>query len=459
MRIDRRSRLLLRLHGLVFAVGFVLVLVLIAWLSTRHVFTTQWSSAGQADLPDSTVALLQRLEEPVEMVAFVHPDDMLADHVDALVARYQRHKPDLRYRLINPDSRPDLVRDFGVEGSGEIIIEYRGRQERVRVPSEPQLSAALERLHRSDDRPVVFMTGHGERSMQGRANHDLGSFGDYLRQRGHQLQPLGSGEAMPGNAAMLVVAGPRRDWLPGTRRMLERYLEAGGNLLWLVDDGDAERFDFLARRLSLELLPGVVVEPRAEELLEVDNPKLLVLSNYTDHPALRQLEGSALFVTAQALESVSNGQQGGDSWDAAPMVMTDARHWTETGDPENPAFDADADDGDRRGPLPVGLSLTRMHSAAEQVGNTEQRIVVMGDADFLSNAYLGNGVNLNLGLQLVDWLSAGEGLVDVHSQAAPDQRLELEQRGLVIMGVLFLLVLPVLFLAVAGGLWWRRRRA
>ncbi|MEX0732316.1 MAG: Gldg family protein [Aquisalimonadaceae bacterium] len=465
MRIDRRSRLLLRAHALVFAVSFLLLLALAAWLSTRFEIAAQWSIAGRADLSEATVTLLQRMEEPVEMVAFVRPDDLLADHVHSLAARYQQHKPDLRYRAVNPDSRPDLVRDFGIEGSGEIILEYRGRQERIRVPSEPRLSAALERLLRSDGRPIVFITGHGERSLLGQANHDLGSFGEYLRERGHQLQPIDVGQDVPGDASMLVVAGPRTDWLPGTRRLAERYLDDGGNLLWLVDDQDDERLGFLARRLALTLLPGVIVEPRAEELLGVDDPRMLALGNNSRHPALRELDGISLFVSARALEPRGDEQGEGDDgdsgdrpWDVSPLIMTEARHWADTSEPEQPEFDADA--GDRRGPLAVGLGLSRPHPAAgNRDDSAEQRIVVMGDADFLSNAYLGNGENLQLGLRLVDWLSAGEGLVDVHGRAAPDQRLDFEQRTLMAIGIAFLLVLPALFLAVAGVLWWRRRRA
>lgn len=443
---------------MLFVVTFLVVLGLLAWLSTRYGISTNWSSAGRAALSDSTVELLQRMDDPLDMVAFVRPDDLLADHVTTLATRIKRHKADLRYRTVNPDRRPDLVREFQVEENGEIILEFRGRQERVKVPSEPRLAAAMERLYRADDRPIVFMTAHGERSLEGEANHDLGAFGNYLRERGHPLKALASGEAIPGNAAVLVVTGPRTALQSGVRQRIERYLENGGNLLWLVDDRDQEHLDFLARHLSVELLPGRVVEPRAEELLGVDNPRLLALANYEPHPALDDLEGVSLFVDARALEARDDDDaDDGETWDASELVMTDERHWVETGDPESPEFDAET--GDIRGPLQLGMSLERMHPAQpEGEGSGEQRVVVMGDADFLSNAYLGNGVNLNLGLRLVEWLSAGDGVVAVHGQATVDQQLDMERTVLLALGAGFLLVLPALFLIAAGALWWRRRR-
>jgi len=487
MRINKRSRLLLRLHGLVFAAGFLLLLVLVAWLSTRFEFSSQWTSASRMSLSESTVSLLQRMDEPMDMVAFVRPDDVLAEHVKSLAERYQRQKPDLRLQIINPDNRPDLTRELGIEGSGEILLEYRGRRERVRVPSESRVTAAMQRLHRQDNRPVVYLSGQGERSLQGSANHELGSFGNYLLESGHQLQGLEAGDPIPTEAAMLVLAGPRRDWPEQTRDWLTQYLDDGGNLLWLVDDGDARRLDFLARRLSLELVPGMLVEPRAEELLGVDNPSLLALGNYPDHPATASLQGVALFISAQALDVVGAGSGSGDgaaddhdqpgtqpgtqpggSWTSSPLIMTDDRHWSGTGDSGKPRFDAAA--GDRQGPLALGFALERSHpqqtsagqnqNQAEQVGEWgDQRVVVVGDADFLSNAYLGNGVNLHLGLKLVDWLASGEGLVEVHGQASPDQRLNLSQPMLIGLGFGWLLALPLAFLGTAGLLWWRRRRA
>ncbi len=452
MRMNRSSRLVLRIQGLVFILAFMTVLVLIAWLSTRFVIATNWSDAGRTALSESSVRLLERLDEPVDVVVFVRPDDVLADHMQDLVRRYQDHKADFRYRVVNPDARPDLVRDFGVEGSGELILEYRGRQERVRAPSEPRISAALERIHRSDTRPIVYMSGHGERDLLGKANHDLGSFGQYLMDRGHRLQPARPGDTLPRDAALVVVAGPRSDWMSGTRRELTEYLDQGGNLLWLVDDQDERRLGFLAEHLAIELVPGVVVEPRAEELLGVDNPRLLVLGDYPGHVALRELGGVSLFNAARALDHA-----GDNDWNPAPLLVTEERHWSETGNPDSPGFDAG--DGDTRGPLVVGLSLDRPLPGDDSRAEGEQRVAVIGDADFLSNAYLGNGENLKLGLKLVDWLSAGDGIVDIHGRAAPDQRLHMGERRLLATGLGFLVALPVLSLLVAGGLWWRRRRA
>jgi ABC-type uncharacterized transport system involved in gliding motility auxiliary subunit len=82
-------------------------------------------------------------------------------------------------------------------------------------------------------------------------------------------------------------------------------------------------------------------------------------------------------------------------------------------------------------------------------------VVVVGDADFLSNAVLGNGGNLDLGLNLVRWLAQDDALLDIPPRVAPDRQFEMTRSTAVALVVTFLVALP-LACVVAG--WWIRRR-
>jgi len=50
---------------------------------------------------------------------------------------------------------------------------------------------------------------------------------------------------------------------------------------------------------------------------------------------------------------------------------------------------------------------------------TQQRIVVVGDGDFLSNAYLGNVGNLDMGLKMVSWLIHEDRLSTFRQKSQP----------------------------------------
>ncbi|QKQ25769.1 hypothetical protein HUE57_05325 [Candidatus Reidiella endopervernicosa] len=89
---------------------------------------------------------------------------------------------------------------------------------------------------------------------------------------------------------------------------------------------------------------------------------------------------------------------------------------------------------------------------------TNQRAIVIGDGDFLSNSYLGNGGNLDLGLAMVEWLSHDDALITIRSRTASDTTLELSNTAMAVIGVGFLLVVPVGLLGVGLGIWLKRRK-
>ncbi|OZB72523.1 MAG: ABC transporter, partial [Lysobacterales bacterium 13-68-4] len=105
--------------------------------------------------------------------------------------------------------------------------------------------------------------------------------------------------------------------------------------------------------------------------------------------------------------------------------------------------------------LDFGFALTRLSPSPTK---REQRAAVIGDGDFLSNTYLGNGGNRALGERVFDWLLGDDTLVDLPPRGAPDRFLQLSQAGLNAVTFGFLALLPLLLLLGGGLVVWRRRR-
>jgi hypothetical protein len=83
----------------------------------------------------------------------------------------------------------------------------------------------------------------------------------------------------------------------------------------------------------------------------------------------------------------------------------------------------------------------------------------VGTGHFLSNTYLGNGGNLALGLNMVNWLAGADHLVTVPPRPAADASIEIDQTTLYLIAFSFLLVLPLAFVVTGTVIWWKRRRA
>lgn len=88
----------------------------------------------------------------------------------------------------------------------------------------------------------------------------------------------------------------------------------------------------------------------------------------------------------------------------------------------------------------------------------EQRLIIVGDGDFLSNAFLGYGGNLDLGLKIINWLTTDDTLIEIPSKTAVDLNLELSSSAVVLLGGIFLFMLPLGLISMGISVWlWRRK--
>jgi ABC-type uncharacterized transport system involved in gliding motility auxiliary subunit len=457
MQITPRARLLLRLQGWIFIALFTAAIGLLAWLSTLYVYQADWTAGGRNTISEDTRKLLAELTEPVAITAYASEDAMLREQIRDLVASYRRFKPDITLEFVNPDTVPERVRSEGVTVDGEFVIDYRGRSEHVQSRSEEALTNALLRVSRQEQRWIVFVSGHGERDPHGEANADLGAFGKELERNGFKVQTVNLSEhAIPGNTSLLVIAGPRVNLLPGEVTRLRDYVTGGGNLLWLGEPGKMAGLESLAEQLGIAFLPGVVVDATTQAL-GINDPSFAIVTAYPNHPVTQSFKSITVFPEAAALEIREDPH-----WQATPILSTLARSWTELGELKGEIqFDENTDE--RAGPLDIGVALTSVppaDQAADSAGAPphEQRVIVIGDGDFLSNTYLGNAGNLDLGLDIVHGLSHDDALINIRVKAAPDTTLELGRISQAAIGLGSLIGLPLLLLVSGLVIWLRRRR-
>ena len=211
-----------------------IIAILLAWLSTRYSIQADWTQSGRHTLSDASIQVLNRFQGPLQVTAYAREQTDLRDAIKKLINKYQRVKPDIVLRFVNPDAVPDEVRNFGIDVNGELVFRYQGRHELVRKGNESEIANALQRLLRASDRWLAFIEGHGERNPLGKANHDLGEWGQTLHQRGFLFQSINLADqgVIPDNTTVLVIASPLIELLPGEVNIILDYLKRGGNLLW-----------------------------------------------------------------------------------------------------------------------------------------------------------------------------------------------------------------------------------
>jgi ABC-type uncharacterized transport system involved in gliding motility auxiliary subunit len=180
-------------------------------------------------------------------------------------------------------------------------------------------------------------------------------------------------------------------------------------------------------------------------LYGIDDPSFVLASEYTKHTITKGFQTITVYPVVSALEIEPTSP-----YDTVALLSSAKQSWTETS-PVSGKIRFDAGSLEKSGPLNFAYALTRTINK-----DTEQRIVIVGDGDFLSNTYIGNVGNLDMGLRMINWLIHDDKFIDIPAKTTPDSSLQLSNTAIAVLSFGFLIVLPVLLLGT-GFFVWRRR--
>jgi ABC-type uncharacterized transport system involved in gliding motility auxiliary subunit len=450
MKISLKTHRLYRFQQFLFYLLLLVVVVLLAQFTTSH--NKSWDLTGNSrnTLSETTQQLLVDLEQEIEINAFVSPGDEYYPALASLLNRYQQYSEKLAINYINPDLEPELVRSFNIQQQGEMIIKRDDKQEHVFDLSEQSLTNAIITVSKSQDNWLVFVEGHGERDPFSQTNFGLATWGQHLKDKGYKLQSINLIEhgQIPHNTATLVIASADASWLPGELELVKDYIDQGGNLLWLAEPNEHEHLASIAEHLGIEFIPGTLIDPTTK-LLGINNPQFALVTNYADHIISQTAKNVSLFPQAVAIDKSNVLTE----WNTVDLLTTQENVWSETSlsaSTQNVSYDEGVD---ILGPMTLGLLMNRNLDDDKQ-----QRIAVIGDGDFISNSYLGNGSNLDLSVALVDWLANEDNFIAIPVKTTTDGQLNLTETQSLVIALGFLMALPLCLLSIGAWIWWSRKR-
>lgn len=452
MKMNRKLRIQLFMQNSMFVVLFLCLVGLLGYLSYEFHFSRDITQSARNTLTEGSINVLKQMQGPVSVTAYASADDAFRKTIVDFVSRYQRAKPDISFKFVNPAENPKEAQEAGIRAEGEFVVEYKGRTEHLLPPIvEQDMTNALMRLSREKSRNVMFLDGHGERSLIGLKNHDLGEFGKQLEKKGFKLSNPDLTQAIdvPSNGAMLVIASPQVDIPEVEVAKIKKYLAEGGNLLWLIDQEPLHGLGPIAEFLELQLTPGIVVDPMAAQY--GGDYKMAFAVQYGDHPITHNFNLRTLFPLARQIDAAGQDQ----GWKVARLVDVAGNGWLETDNLDGKIqFDPKTD---VPGPINIAVAMER------KLENKTQRVVVVGSGGFLANTFITNGGNLDFGINIVNWLAGDDTLITIQPMPLKDANVVIPATTsgkLVAMLVFFgfRLGLPLLLLVIGVVIWFRRRR-
>ncbi|BDF55592.1 MULTISPECIES: Gldg family protein [unclassified Butyricimonas] len=373
--------------------------------------------------------------------------------------------------FLSPEEIDQLV-DLRAEGYRFVrVLERENGQKTIlrlyndmmKHPSETEITTALKRFLVPAPR-IAFLTGHGERSVNSSGDRYYYTFAKsiYFRQslinQGFDAFELSIKEhEIPEDVNILVIADMRTPLSPEEMEKLKHYIERGGNLFILGEPNRQEAMNPILGEFGVKLMPGTLVQQNPDYLPSI------ITAQLTDQAAAQSLSyaqlkgwgGTIVMPDASPLQYETN-----KGYSIKPIAVTRPRgSWNEleTTDFLDGKLSLNEAIGEKEQSYPVVLSLTRAN------GGKEQRIVITGDADCISNAELANGrngmfaINFNFISETFKWLSYGEFPIDTSRPQAIDNGLRVTRKIEPWMNLFALGIIPFLLALTGFTIWYKRK--
>ena len=426
----------------------------------------------QHTLSNNTQEYVSTLANEVQLTAF-HvgvPPKYLLD----LFKEYERVSVGvIKTEIIDPIEQIAYAAKFGNAINADerkVIVQSGNNRKDVdftqSVLSEDKLTNAIASVSRAP-RTVYFLTGHGEYSSSNIEFTGLSKFKQLLSDNNitSKTLMLGISQSIPADCDVLIIAGPKTQLSLNEETVISDYLTKGGDALFLIEHTlvttpnnplSAQQLqknpslNTILNQWGLDVQSDIVVDLTNHIGDDVGSP---ATKNYQRHKALTEGLDYTFYVRPRSINVLPQRRASIKHAVIASTASTE-NSWAETNRTLDIQFDSSTDTA---GPIPFAYVVIEEKSdalAGDKFSDT--RLIVFTDADFLSNVYIEQYSNAQMGLNLVNWLAELDYKTFISAKEIKVERLDLtsQQKRQVIV-ILFLLPF---FLVISGLVVWLRTK-
>jgi len=258
---------------------------------------------------ESTMSIIKTLAEPVEVVLFFSPGNDVRREVEPYFNQLVNESGgNMTVRVVDQALDPKLAEELKIRDNGQIAIRQGENHEPIKIGTD--LDKAKRDLKKLDSnvqkallkltkgaRTVYMLVGHGEASSREKEDRlrKLNLFKkNALESQNLKVKNLGvadgSADAIPDDAAAVIIAAPETELLPEETEALKKYWDGGGKLFIMVEPDGDPLTDLLAH-IGVEVGPG----PLAHETAFIPQTRgpadriLLATNKFGSHASVKTL--------------------------------------------------------------------------------------------------------------------------------------------------------------------------
>ncbi len=378
---------------------FVLILIL-CMVGYRYPLRFDVTHNQYNTLSKANRSLLAKIDKPLSLQLFT-PDQKISLAVTHTLSLFQQENPGIQQIVHAPILPPEQKRRLKLRSAHNLVITYENRVKAVDVDitqwNENVFGNLIQQVLHDTEKWIVFLSNHGEQTLEEKDSHQsLSLLSHELRNKGLKVTTLNLAEAgfIPDNTQLVVIADNQTPLLPQETAQIVAYLQRGGNFLWLASPHSNTDLTEISTILGVEWPKGIIVDEKSHDL-GTPNAAVSIITQYPNHPITQALNTLTVFPWSRSLHYTQATDLG---WQISPLLVTNASTHLE------------GHKDSQHGPFTIGIALAK---------NT-QRIVVVGNSHFLSNANLLNYGNLCLATNIFNWLNEADRLLNIPPKATMD---------------------------------------
>lgn len=415
---------------------FVFLVVALCVVAYQFPMTFDVTANKINSLSQTNRAILSNLHKPLT-VDFFSPNRNVVTHVQTIISLFQKENANI---VLNVHHEPLDNLDktqLRLQTNNHIILNYVGKKKAFDINpihwNQETFGNHIQQMIRTKDDWVVFLSGHNERDPFSETNRDLSQLTAELKKTGMNIASLNLGEIghIPDNTKMLVIADPTATLLPVETNQILDFIKKGGNLLWLANPAQTMHtttgLEKLAEYLGLTWQSGTILDQKSHAMGTPD-PAISLLTKYPKHPVTEQLNMLTVFPWARPIQYEAASTLG---WQVTPILIT------------NGSATLALKQGTKEGPFTIGIALEK----------DNQRIVAIGNAQFLSNTSIHNYGNILLADNLFNWLTDADFLLNTTAKPLVDLSFTQSAFTETTTQFIFPLCLPLIYLIIG----WRTK--
>src|SRR5580698_10142189 len=307
-------------YGAFVALYFLVVVAIVIagnYLADHHNKTVDVTSNKQFTLSDETKKVTGNLKKDVTIYYFDRSDSY--DRARDMLDRYKNLSSKVKVDYVDPDKKPDVARVEGATAMGDIILDNGVKKETAKGLTEEELTGALVRVEKNGAKTICIVNGDGEHTLADTGRDGYSTLKGALEKNNYKTDTISLIEKpdIPKTCSVVVVGGPKHDYLQPAIDALKNFVQAGGRVIFNFDPvlnlpeqkmGETPNLAALVEQWGITPNGDVILDlSSASRLFGQISP---VVGSYEQHAITRVMgDNATVFPLARSLDVKSPAQK------------------------------------------------------------------------------------------------------------------------------------------------------